>query len=78
MRFVEVDVLPKRKATRHNLQDMIRSFVESDAKFVKIELAEGDYKSMSVCYGCLGVACRRSGYAVKAKMRDNEVYLVKE
>lgn len=40
MRFVEVDVLPKRKATRHNLQDMIRSFVESDAKFVKIELAE--------------------------------------
>lgn len=78
MRIVEVDRLPKKKASRHNLQDMIKTFVDSDAKFVKIELAEEDYKSVKVCYSCMKVACGRSGYSVKVKMRDSEVYLVKE
>lgn len=78
MRIVEVDRLPKKRASRHNLQDMINGFVNSDAKFVKIELAEGDYKSVKVCYNCMKVACGRSGYSVKTKMRNNEVYLVKE
>lgn len=40
MKIVEVDKLPMRRATRHNLQDIIKGFVNSDARFVKIELAE--------------------------------------
>ena len=48
MRIVEVDRLPNKRASRHNLQDMIKTFVDSDAKFVKIELAEEDYKSTRV------------------------------
>ena len=78
MKIVEVDKLPMRRATRHNLQDIIKGFVNSDARFVKIELAEGDYKSVKVCYNCMKVACGQSGYSVKTKMRNNEVYLVKE
>ncbi len=48
MKIVEVDKLPKKRASRHDLQDIIKAFVDSDAKYAKIELAEGDYKSVMV------------------------------
>lgn len=78
MKIIEVDSIPKKRANRHNLQDVIKSFIESDAKFCRIELADGEYRSWRICYGCMYVAVKRSGYKIKVKCRDGNVYLVRE
>ena len=78
MRIIEVDSVPKRRGNRHDLQSVIKTFVESDAKFCRIELAPDEYKSWKVCYSCLRIASKRSGHKIKVQCRNEDVYLVKE
>ncbi len=77
MTFVQVDEIPKRKASRHNLQDFIKEFENSDAKFVRIDLSECDYKSYMVCASCMRIAVKRSKRPIKVFVRDGNVYLGK-
>lgn len=76
MRAIPVDNLPKRR-TRHRLQDFIADFIKCEAKVVKIEFSERDYKSAKVCRNCLDVAAKSSGYSIRACIRDGQVFLVK-
>ncbi len=77
MKLIEVDSVPKRRS-KHDLQDVMKSFINSDSKICKVELADNDYKSWKVCYSCLRVAAIRSGLRIKVKCRGEDVYLVKE
>lgn len=76
MKLVPVEAVPKRRS-RHHLQDLIEEFVTGDAKVVKIDFNDHDYKSSQVCRSCLGVAAKKSGHPIKVSLRDGEVFLSK-
>ena len=53
MKLIPVDAIPKVSGY-HKLQDLIEEFVNGDAKIVKVDFGEDDYKSpclpvLSVC-----------------------------
>ena len=74
--FTKVDSLPKRGNNR--LQKLIEEFVNDDAKIVKLNYAEKDYASPSVCRSTLAIAVMRSGHkSVKVRLRGKDVYLIK-
>ena len=78
MKFVKVEEIPKRKyGGRHNLQDMIGEFVNSDCKIVRIDLNEHDYASLKSCDNSIRGAVKRSGHPVKVVRRDGVLYLKK-
>lgn len=76
MKLIPVGEIPGRRG-RHHLQDLIKEFVESDAKIVKIDFNDHDYKSSKVCRSCLGVAAKKSGHPIKVSIRGEEVFLSK-
>lgn len=76
MKLIPVEAVPQRRS-RHHLQDLIEEFVRSDAKVVKIDLSEHDYKSAKVCRSCLGIAAKRFGHTIKVSLREGVVYLSK-
>lgn len=57
---------------------LTEEFVKSSHQMVRIDLDEDDYKTPKVAYHCMQIAVKRSKCRVKVKLRDNEVYLVKE
>lgn len=77
MKLVPVGGVPKRRS-KHHLQDLIEEFVTMDADVVKIDFNDHDYKSAKVCRSCMGVAAKKSGYAIKVSLRDGEVFLSKD
>lgn len=76
MKLIPVNEIPRRRG-RHHLQDLIKEFVESDVKIVKIDFNDHDYKSSKVCRSCLGVAAKKSGHPIKVSLREGEVFLSK-
>lgn len=48
MKLIPVDAIPKVSGY-HKLQDLIEEFVNGDAKIVKVDFGEDDYKSPTVC-----------------------------
>ena len=52
MKLIPVDTMPKAGGY-HKLQELIEEFVNSDAKIVKVDFNEDDYKSPTVCRSCL-------------------------
>ena len=44
MKLIPVDAIPKMGGY-HKLQDLIEEFVNGDAKIVKVDFGEDDYKS---------------------------------
>lgn len=76
MKLVPVDQIPKMNS-RHRLQELIEEFVNTDAKIVKVEFGEDDYKSPTVCRSCLAAAVKRSKHPVKVWRRGNEIFLSK-
>ena len=77
MKLVKVKELPKKKASKHKLQDIIREFVNGDERIVKIDIDAHEYKSIYVCYSCMGVAAKRSKHPIKVHIRNGVVYLEK-
>ena len=55
MKLIPVDAIPKVSGY-HKLQDLIEEFVNGDAKIVKVDFGEDDYKSPTVCRSCLSAA----------------------
>ncbi len=76
MKLIPVETVPRRWG-RHHLQDLIAEFVKSDAKVVRVDFNEHDYKSAISCQSCLRVAAKRSGYPVKVMRREKNVFLSK-
>ena len=64
MKLIPVDAIPKVSGY-HKLQDLIEEFVNGDAKIVKVDFGEDDYKSPTVCRSCLSAAIKRSKRSVK-------------
>ena len=77
MKLESVEKIPERMS-RHHLQDIIKEFVESDSKNVMIVLNDREYKSPRVCYECMMVAVKRSGYKIRVCTREGKVYLTKD
>lgn len=77
MKLIPVDAIPKVSGY-HKLQDLIEEFVNGDAKIVKVDFGEDDYKSPTVCRSCLSAAIKRSKRSVKVWRRGNEVFLSKD
>lgn len=75
--FTYVDKLPEKRRSKHYLQRLIEDFVESGQEIARIDYTEHDYKSLSVCYGCIKRAAITSKRPVKVVQRDGEVYLTK-
>ena len=74
--MTKVDKLPKRG--NNHLQKLIEEFVNDDAKIVKLNYADKDYASPSVCRSTLAIAIMRSGYrSVKVRLRGKDIYLIK-
>ena len=48
MKLIPVEQIPKMNGY-HKLQDLIEEFVNGDAKIVKVDFTEDDYKSPTVC-----------------------------
>lgn len=76
MKLIPVETVPKRRS-RHHLQDLIEEFVNGDAKNVKVDFRDHDYKSSKVCRSCLGVAAKKSGHPIRVSLRNDEVFLSK-
>ena len=77
MKLIPVDAIPKVSGY-HKLQELIEEFVNGDAKIVKVDFGEDDYKSPTVCRSCLAAAIKRSKRSVKVWRRGNEVFLSKD
>ena len=77
MKLIPVDAIPKMGGY-HKLQDLIEEFVNGDAKIVKVDFGEDDYKSPTVCRSCLAAAIKRSKRSVKVWRRGNAVFLCKD
>lgn len=78
MRLIPVNNLPTKRRTRHRVQDLIDEFMRSDAKIVKLDFNDADYKTPTICSNCMRTAIKRSGhYSIKVALRDKEVYLYK-
>lgn len=77
MKLIPVDSIPNIRQNRHRLQDLIEEFVNSEAKIVKVDFSEDDYKSSEVCRSCLATAIKRSKHSVKVWRRGDEVFLSK-
>lgn len=77
MKLIPVDAIPKVSGY-HKLQELIEEFVNGDAKIVKVNFTEDDYKSPTVCRSCLAAAIKRSKRSVKVWRRGNEVFLSKD
>ena len=72
MKLIPVDAIPKVSGY-HKLQELIEEFVNGDAKIVKVDFTEDDYKSPAVCRSCLAAAIKRSKRSVKVQQVYKEV-----
>lgn len=77
MKLIPVDAIPKVNGY-HKLQELIEEFVDSDAKIVKVDFGEEDYKSPAVCRSCMAAAIKRSKRSIKVWRRGNEIFLSKD
>ena len=60
MKLTPVDQIPKMNGY-HKLQELIEEFTNGDAKIVKVEFSETDYKSLPVLSGRGHQAVEASG-----------------
>ena len=77
MKLIPVDAIPKVNGY-HKLQELIEEFVDFDAKIVKVDFGEEDYKSPAVCRSCMAAAIKRSKRSIKVWRRGNEIFLSKD
>ena len=75
MKLIPVDQIPKMNGY-HKLQELIEEI--TNAKIVKVEFSETDYKSPAICRSCLAAAIKRSKRPVKVWRRGNEIFLSKD
>lgn len=77
MKLTFVEALPEVKKDRHDLQGLIKEFMDSERDFAKIEIHENDYPSLDHAYNSMWIAIRRSKRLVKAVKCSDGLYLVR-
>lgn len=77
MKLVAIDKLPDGRKY-HKVQRLIEEFANSDAKFCKIEIEPGEYKSRNSAWNSIGRTARRMKIGVKVRSIEKTLYLVKE
>ena len=77
MKLTYVEQIPKRK-DHHDLQGLLREFINSDRDIAKVEFTDKDYKSPVICASCLSSAIKRSGYRIRVMRRGKDVYLFRD
>lgn len=60
------------------LQAIVERFALSEDKVIKVTYSPGEYKNAKSAQSALAKACTVSGYNIKTRMLDGELYLVKE
>ena len=80
MKLVEVKELPEKRCGKKDLRSMINKFVNSDAKFCRVEFVVGvDYKNIEACRSSISGAINKSGHKnVHTRVINDELYLVKK
>lgn len=76
MNLIPVDSVPVG-GRRHNLQQLIVDFLESESDVVRVDFTEKDYANSKSCYTSLWSAIKASRHKVKVFIRGNEVFLSK-
>ena len=75
MKGTMISEIPERKY--HNLRRFLDEFMRADAKYYKVEFAEGEYKSTYAGYRSLYTSIQRGHYPIKASFVDGNVYLAR-
>ena len=76
MKLVAVDVLPKKRTSKKDLQRILEYFVSSEEKVARVDFTENEYKSVRSCQASLQKAAKISNLPVKVFSRDGNVYLL--
>ncbi len=76
MKLIPVESVPIG-GRRHNLQQVIVDFLESDSDIVKVDFSEKDYANAKSCYSSMWSAVKASRHNIKVFLRGNEVFLSK-
>lgn len=79
MKLTYVDEIPKKyRRDKHNLQDLLKEFVDSGKDIARVDFNEMDYKTPSGCRKCIAKAIVISKLNVRVLKRGNEIYLMKK
>ena len=78
MKLEKTNFIPDtERRNRHDLQEIIDGFCNSDVEMARVVISETDYKTIIGCYNCMYRAIKRSKHPVKVVKRGNSIYLVK-
>ena len=79
MKFIVVKNVPGvQPSRRHRLKDRFTDFMSLNAKIVKVNLAEGEYSSVTVAYTTLMRAAKKWGFPIKVMKRKDDIYFVRQ
>lgn len=82
MKLIPVDSIPEIHKpadinSRHDVQEMLKDFMESGIDIAEVYFKKCDYKSARVCANSIDASIRRLGYSVRVFKRGDKVYLKK-
>lgn len=75
MRGITVHEIPERRY--HNVRRFLDEFMLANAKYFKVEFAEGEYKNIYAGYKSLHAAVKNGHYPIEVSIRKGEVYLTR-
>ncbi len=76
MKFIEMkEGVP---AKYHNLQQQWKEFMALNIKTAKVELEEGEYKSIYVAQRTMTQSIERGGFPIKVHTYNGELYLTRK
>lgn len=73
MRLVNVDKMTER--SWHDLQRILKEFIDSGSHLAKVILGDREYKDTKSAVRALHTAIKRSGYRIKVHQRKGEIFL---
>ena len=78
MKLTYVEEAPYvQRRGKHDLQDLIKEFVNSDKDIARVDWTEQDYKNAYICIQCIDSDVLISGHKSEVFKRGNEVYMMK-
>lgn len=77
MKLKAIDEIPSKRTERKRLQRFIEDFYFGPITIAEIEFTEHDYKNAKSCYSSFASAIKKSGYPVRAILRDDHVYIAR-
>ena len=78
MTFKPVNEVPNfGRCAKHDLNGMLKDFMESDKRIVEILFVEREYKSPAVARSCIYRAVVQHKIPVKVHIRSGHIYLAK-